>query len=469
MSTTVLDAYSKAFPAIVNRIRASVFKESDLMAPVATIIDTTAGHPVRIYHFPGLPRDNYAFSLDEIDGGGAVINNLAKFDVVPGQTEGLLTRGDEQIKVGVTPGFDVGLNTVTFDGTETAPGSGLFKPNYIGYQITPSELTNRGILERGLDYSWDSVTGVMTWLQAGDILALNTTYNIHFDPISNPPESLPTIFDFSTRIVTEDDSVEITDFGGCIIIEPEGPYLELLLPQLITIPQGRILRIESSPQIGSTIQCTRVIPFDGDDIAFLRGNLLLHNNESFEIYRFNRAEGVDEWRIRSPYGNFKNVGELVSDDQIQSLGFCKQLLDGSIKDKLQYARIYEEVVTQLPPAQVVHYDDWATGNNKYYYSYADSADIGNSGKFHFPDRRNLFERNNNTGKSGDYAADKVGPHTHGVKPPGANSQVGSGNTTTGNTPLGADGPINEYNTETNNLAGTETYPKNYLINKYVLI
>ena len=115
MPTVVLDAYSKAYPSITNRIRASVFLETDPFALVASIIDTTVGHPARVWHFPGLPRANYGFSLDEIDSGGAVVANLALFSVVPSQIDGTLVRDDEQIKVGTTPGFDSGLNSVFFD------------------------------------------------------------------------------------------------------------------------------------------------------------------------------------------------------------------------------------------------------------------------------------------------------------------------------------------------------------------
>ena len=207
MPTVVLDAYSKAYPLILNRIRASVFLETDPIALVATIIDITVGHPARIWHFPGLPRANYGFSLDEIDIGGNPINNLALFSVVPSQIDGVLVRDDEQIKVDTTPGFNSGLNTVTFDGTAG-------KPNYIGWEIVPSELTGRGILAIGLDYSWDSVTGIFTLLQGGDVLAEGTIYNIHFNPILNPAGgSVPTINDFTTRLVIATGNIDVSDFG----------------------------------------------------------------------------------------------------------------------------------------------------------------------------------------------------------------------------------------------------------------
>ena len=96
-------------------------------------------------------------------------------------------RNDEQIIVGTTPGFNAGLQAVVFDGTETFIGSGLYKPDYRGWVIVPSELTGRGILALGLDYSWDKDTGTFILLQVGDILETGTYYNIHFEPKPDPP------------------------------------------------------------------------------------------------------------------------------------------------------------------------------------------------------------------------------------------------------------------------------------------
>lgn len=462
MSTVVLDAYSKAYPLITNRIRASVFLETDPAALIATIIDSTSGHPARIWHFPGLPRSNYGFSLDEINGSDIVVNNLALFSVTPASIDGMLVRADEQIKVGVTTGFNEGLQTVVFDGT-----SG--KPNYIGWSIVPSELTGRGILVKGLDYSWDSSTGTMVWLQTGDILATGTVYNIHFDPIVNPAgSSIPTVSDFSSRIVTTTGNILVGDFGNSLIVEPDGNYIELTLPDITTVPQGRAISVETIKLRGTAVQCVAILPFGADSINFLRGNLFMMNNESLQIYRLKRPDNSNEWRVRLADGNFKRVGESVPDDAISSGVYCKKLLDGGVVDKFQYARIYNEVILTLPSTQLVDFDSWNTGNNKYFFSRANSSDPDNLNKFHFPDRRGLFERNNNAGKAGDFTADTVGPHSHTVNPPGANSQAGSGKTTTGGDPLGADLPITQYNTGTHN-AGGETAPKHHLINKYILI
>jgi len=468
MSTVVLDAYSKAYPLIANRIRASVFLESDPAALVASQIDNTAGHPARIWHFPGLPRNNYGFSLDEINGSGDPINNLALFSVVPSNIDGLLSRDDEQIKVGETPGFDAGLQTVIFDGTETSPGSGLFKPNYIGWQIVPSELTQRGILAVDLDYTWNSTTGEMNWIQPGDTLPAGMIYNIHFNPIvSTAGGSVPTINDFTSRVVTDDETLVVSDFGNNIIIEPISSYIELILPDITTVPQGRVLSLEMSPAIGNNFQCARILQGGAEDIVFLRGNIFMMSNERIQIYRFKRDDDTNEWRVKYFEGNFKTVGTSVENDDIQSDVICMQLLDGSIKTITQFARIYEEYVLNLPAAQVVDFDNWSLGNNKYYFSRANSSDPGNAGKFHFPDRRNMFMRANKAGKkAGDFIEGSIKQQTTTITAPLVQ------HTSSGSTKGFTDGPPGGSGTVTIPITingGTETAPDHYFNNKYILI
>ncbi|MEO7520390.1 MAG: hypothetical protein ABIW79_01110, partial [Gemmatimonas sp.] len=239
MSTVVFDLVSKAFPTITNRIRAAVYKETSPLAIVAQIIDTTAGHPQRVWHFPGLNRENYKLSLDEIDASDNPIANLALFDVVPGTIDGLLSRKDEQIKVGTTVGFVTGATSFTFDGTGG-------KPDYIGWEIVPSELTGRGILVRGLDYSWDKTVGTFTLLQAGDVFPEFLYYNIHFEPQINPIGNSVAVSnrDYTIRLITSNTTLDDTDFGKKLIVEPAGVYMTVTLPLLSSVAEGRPLLVE---------------------------------------------------------------------------------------------------------------------------------------------------------------------------------------------------------------------------------
>lgn len=91
----------------------------------------------------------------------------------------LTVRNDEQIKVGVTVGLVTDSSSFTFDGTDG-------KPDYRNFEIVPSELNGRGILIRGTDYSWNYLTGEFNLLLIGDIFAVNTVYNIHFQPVGQP-------------------------------------------------------------------------------------------------------------------------------------------------------------------------------------------------------------------------------------------------------------------------------------------
>lgn len=454
MPTSVLNAYSSAYPLITNRIRSSIYLQSSPQAFIASQIDVTIGHPIRTWSFPGLPRNNYGFILEEIDGSGNPVAVLAKFDVVPGEMDGELVRDDEQIKVGTTPGFTAGLNTFTFDGTGG-------KPDYRGWEIVPSELTGRGILVRDtLDYTWDKVLGVFTLTQVGDVFSTDTYYNIHFNCIVNPAGgSYPTLSDFEIELITVSTILTASSFGKKLIVEPASNFIDITLPAIATVVQGRPLMVEVG---GTGIYTVRII--DGATIVWLRGNIYMMAGETLRIYKYTRAT-VNEWRVDNADGNFKNVGQLVSDDAIQSDVINKQLLDGSIKDKRQYARIYNEYVLNLPIGQAVNFNDWGTGNNNRYYSLANGTDTN---LFHFADRRFLYERNLLTGKSGDYQTNTVGPHSHIVNIPSSNSSSGAGKAATGSDPLGGDIPITPFSTEEHNTGG-ETRPETYLINKYVLI
>ncbi len=461
-TTLYLAAYSKAYPAITNRLRASIYLQSDPQALIASIIDSIPAHPARIWNFPGLPRNNYGFTLDEINVSDVVVRNLASFAVVPGQLDGQLVRGDEQIQVGTTIGFDTGANNATFDGTSGAP-------DYIGWEIVPSELTGRGILVRGVDYSWDKTTGVFVLLQSGDILAVDQWYNIHFDPIAQPAgNSYPTVTDFQIFLETADITLDDTYFGNKLICEPAGDYMEVTFPNISTIPQGRRMMVEIGQDID--VRCVKFIPQGSTVINWLRGNIYAMSGDSFSVYAYSRA-GVKEWRVCEADGNFKNVGQLSSEDFDFSDVINKILLDGSRYNKFKLARLYNEFVLNLDPSQVVNFDDWTTGNNRYFYSLANSSDPDNLDKFFVPDRTGLFERNNATGKAGDYADDTLKSHDHSVITGGNGSSANPGKSLIRQSyngdaaQLGASS-LGHYIQATGD---SETAPKNYLINKFVII
>jgi len=466
MPTLVLNAYSIAYPLITNRIRASIYYQKTPAAIVSSIIDTTIGHPEKVWTFSGLPRENYGFLLEEINSTGAAVRNLAKFDVVPGELEGSLNRADEQFTVDVTPGVVSGVNTLLFNGV-----AGI--PNYIGWDIVPSQLNGRGILSKRLDYTWNKTTGELKLVQADDVFEAMTDWNIHFVPVSQPAgNSYPSINDFQISVKTANYIATADDFGSKIICEPVSGYMELKLPDIALVPQGRKLMIEVQANYDCSV---KLVTFGPEPIKFGKGTLIALRNERFSVYKYLRG-AAPEWRIDDQYGNFILCGTIISTDSIQFDTLNARLLDGSSLSKFTYARLYDYVLT-LPAAQVVNFDDWTT--NKTYYSYANSLSGGSVNLFRIPDRRGLFERSIIAGKAGDYVNDSLKSHAHNF-PADDNVENWNQDPTAwiprlaSTTRRGGDFDYN--NSElghkiylTGDTGGSETQPKHYLINRYVLL
>jgi hypothetical protein len=465
MATTVINAYSMAFPLITNSIRVNIAKQSD--GAVVATQTKPAPHPTRTWSFPGLPRTNYKFTMDEVDSGGGFIQQLAYFDIVPGDLDTGLLRVSEQIKVGVTPGLTAGLNTFTFDGT-----SG--KPDWRNWEISPEEYGGVGTLIKNDDYSWDSSTGVFTYLKAGMVFSSLQWFTVEFEaqPASGA-NSVSQFIDFSMRIVTTTSTLLASDFGAKIIVEPAGNNIIVTLPPLTSVASGRPLMFET--KIANEFRCVEIRAAGADVIKFQFGKLFMMMNESLFIYRFTAASR-NEWRVYNMQGNFDSAGRIVSNDL--SNVYNKIPMDGAALDIFQYGRLYNEVVLRLPVGQAVAFDNWSA--NQTFYSLANSADPSNVNKFHVPNRLGLFEKINKSPRvTGSYELDAVGTHTHllftdqdvgdvGIITPstpvtraaglGGNSsyrvQQGTGTPT-----VGKSGPA----------GGTETTVKNYSINKYILV
>lgn len=397
-----LMAYSSAYPFITQRLKASVRLETDPMAILYSQIDTTSGHPQRTWTFTGLTRTNYRFVLESIDDAGVTVSILQVFSVVPGEVEGQLERADEQVVVGVTPNFDSFTNEVLFDGSNSSP-------DYRGWDIVPSELTGRGILDKVRDYTWDQDLGKLTLVQSGDVFTPTTTFNIHFNPKLDPTSSSDPVFiDFSTILLTSPQELTVEMFGNTVLIELVGIYGEFTLPPIETVPAGRPIDIE----VGGSNYCVRIKQNGSDVIKFLRGNIFIHPNEKVSIYKFKRPDNSLEWRVKNESPNFHFCGLTVFEDSVLSNTFNRHYADGSIELVDQYARLYNEVVLNLPSVQVCNFDSWDTGNNKYLYSLANSSNPIYTGKFHFPFRKGLYIRSNDTGKAGDYQSWTIPDHKH---------------------------------------------------------
>jgi hypothetical protein len=270
-----------------------------------------------------------------------------------------------------------------------------------------------------VDFSYNKTLGTLTLLAAGDVFNPLEWFNVQFaaqtnNVTSSSPAILPA---FSTpKLIIADYTVSVgTDMGGLLILDPSGVYLQVSLPDLTTVPVGKLLTIEM--RRASVNKCARIATSTGNTIDWLQGgrnDLYICPQESLALYRFVDPAGstTGMWRVYNPFGNWLRVGEQIADDNLAANVYNKALMNGGRLDVLAFARLYNDHVTQLG-TQVVNYDDWTTGNNKYKYSLANSANPANAGKFFVPDRSNQFERITDGARApGDWADMQMLDHRH---------------------------------------------------------
>lgn len=452
MALYFLALKSKAYPDITNRIRGSV-KSWDGATTIVSIIDDTAGHPARLWNYPGLPRNNYQWILEEINGGGIAIRTLSEFMVTPSTVDGLLTRDKEQLQVDATDsGLVSATNTATLDGT-----GGI--PDFRGWKVAIAEYGDiRNLLVEGLDYTWDSDLGKLDLLQ-GEYFQPSAWWTFLFIAQSQTQgNSSPIINDYSTRLLTVTTNIVYEDFGNAVLIKQVGVYGEYSLPDITTIPVGRPLEVE----VGSSgILASKFKTYGADIIAFLRGNLIAYPGESFTIVRYQNTDLSNEWRVKFPSGNFARVGDVIGANSIQSGMLLAKLANGDSVSTLSYARIFNDIVLQLPPAQRSTYAAHGTGNNKYLFSAEGTG--GDAGKFYLPDLRGLWIAANNSGKAGDFLAAQTGEVV--IPIPVADTFNGHFGTPT-KAGSGDDNPTT-INVTVND--GQKSRPDTVLLNQYILI
>jgi len=193
MSTVALNIYTSAYPSITNRITCRIYAQSDPLAIIASAIHN-APHLADTWSFPGLVRTNYLFRFFEIDGGGAIIQQLGDdMDVVPGSAGGVNYKASQQIEADITVGFTSGVNTFKFDGTSGSP-------DWRGWDIDTIDRIGTGPMKKNADYSWVPGTGIFTLLAAGDVFAPNEWFNVQFvTQVTDVTDSVSTIITrFST-------------------------------------------------------------------------------------------------------------------------------------------------------------------------------------------------------------------------------------------------------------------------------
>lgn len=299
-------------------------------------------------------------------------------------------------------GFSVGNGNVT-----VVQQASFKKPDWRGWDIGISEISGTNFLIKDQEFTWDKVTGEFAFLIPDFVFQPEQVYHVIFDAKVEESGGVPFFIDFDVRLITEDELLSVEDFGKKIIAEPE-MYLELELPDISTVPSGRKMYIEAS---GSNI-CVKVFS-NTDTIVHKTGAVYICGGESISIYKFLRAPGVFEYRVCDKDGYFNEVGQPVHNELAVSSLINLLEFNGQNADTRRNARLYNEFVLLLDSDQLVDYDSWTTGNNKYKFSRANSAIPANDFKFRIPDRRGTFEKGaTELIRPSVYTQNSVGKHRH---------------------------------------------------------
>ncbi len=450
MSNVVLNIYTGAFPLItVNSLKYSVYLQSDPLVEVSAQT-FAAPHAARTVSFPGLVRANYIWKLTEMNGATPV-RTIGSFNIVPENDTDVTYYEPKEIIADITTGLTSGTNTFTFDGTGGTE-------DWRGREIYV-ERVGQGTMQKNAQYSWDTVTGIFTLLETGDVFQPNERFNVEFGLVVTTSSGgvIEPLFFKSVMEVTGTTTLVSGDAGKKILINGASNYFVITLPSLASTPTLKPFFFEAG--IGSHINVR--IKTDGSDVIDwgkgTRSDVKIGVCESIALYKHN-----GKWRVHDANGNFLTVGRIISSDADPVDEYNCLLMDGSSLSVDSYARLYEDFVQQLPPSQVCNFGDHGTGDNKYKFSYA------SGGLFKIPDRRNLFERNSDgSNLPGAYSADKVGPITGNATVTKGYGYSGGPNSTRFGS--GFANPADIAHTISINTGNTETVPKNYITRKYVLI
>ena len=464
--------------SITNDIRAAVFVANGSAAVIQSITESGT-HNNREWVFYGLPDNtNYIFKIQQRVGGVWIDIPGFNFTFTSGDSS-INYRPPVIIQSDVTTGFVSNTNSVTFDGSAVG---GVNKDDWRGWDIE-IERIGIGTMKPGVDYSFNKNTGVFTLLVTGDVFASLEYFNVTFilqTQVGGGTNDAGTLFS-ANKVITSDYTVTTSDFGKKLIVEASGTFLTLTLPDISTIPENKLLFIETG--IGNHINIALNTYSNSQYFKYLmpnKTNIYLGKCETISIYKQIQADTTQVWRLNDNDSNIKTVGNHFHSYTDASDILNALLLDGGGEEGISatdYARLYEYVLS-LDPSLVCSYADWSTGNNKFKYSYKDAT----SGLFRIPDTRDMFIRNSGTARAAATFQDHaLMSHRH-INPAASNNGslpfgksllniinatiFGTGTSSTNKNPLTSDPCDNSGTVLTSNI-DTETRPKNVTFNHFI--
>lgn len=468
------------WPTVTNDIRVSVYNASDLNTPIATQ-QQNAPHLDQQFSFPGLPRVNFVYKIQEYSiDGDTFISNLGQANFVPANDE-MMYKPSVLIEVGasVIPGTEA---SIWPDGTNT-----VNVPDWIGWELQASGRNGqypwRRDINTQIDITWDPLTGDLTLNNIDDVFQPGEFLYFEFDPIINESSGGVSTGGGGNGwseilVVTTDTTLNASDIGKKILIIPSGNYLEITLPDYTDIEANKITWFEMDAN--ATQKCALVKTFSGQNITWLEvsSNLYICNNESFELYKRVVSAGVYQWRIQNAVGNFLTAGDFFWSDLTTDKIFNATLADGGNRDYQQYARLYNRHIVRNGGG--LAYASWSSANLYTRVKFSLKETSGNN--FRVPDfiTTPMYMR---AGNSTDFFPMKLLQHQHmqsiGDLPVPTFGQTPSGQTMvtgeyggTGNNRLDLTSRSTSFNSATGLyeiIDGTENNPNSRISRLYIKV
>lgn len=422
-----------------NTVKIAIYKDSD---PDTEVTAQYQAGPFtnHIFYFAGLDRVAYKVKRYEVANDDHT-HILADYGVFYVFTPGPNQKTEYKLPAEWFAGI-----TLMPDGSTLYPSnvSIITNADWAGWEV--EQFNNFGaIYMRGRDYSYDALSGTLTKLIEGDIFEDAAGYQLIFAPRISNVEGAPgpSGNDFSgKRYITADDSITTADAGKDIIVRGTASYIKINLPKLSEMQEGKRFYVRMPP--GSTVRCARLIAQLSDRIDFGKGNrtsMFLYPSESFEFYKevddTDAVNPVSYIIIRNAQGNHLTVGDTVSNEGDASHVINLIEKDGGGASGLDadvFARLYEDFVLHLPSSQVVPYNQWGNGDNRFKFSLKDNT----TNKFRIPDTRGQFERQSSAGRPcNSHGQNALKDHQH-LMPMGSLSENG-GIVPFGSSGIGLDG------------------------------